>query len=221
MIPIFIPAEGFIFFRSFFFILRKLNYSWLWLGSYATRIVLQRSVFQCCAQLVSIVCQVFRSSYFLDYIQIYVRLLGSHLIMLTRLPIGFVIILCTYVCPVPQLLLLLLRLGFGVTIKWLVTLFYAAQGKPAPTLYRAALRSALYYLLRFARDVVPHSPLRSLRSLPIPKGMGANGGSGGKAPQGPVPPGARQRKQIYGIGGPEGPRLHMNRRASVRRPGYE
>ena len=83
-----------------------------------------------------------------------------------------------------------LPIGFGVTIKWLVTLFYAAQGKPAPTLYRAALRSALYYLLRFARDVVPHSPLRSLRSLPIPyKVWGQMGGPGGRPRRGRFPPG--------------------------------
>jgi len=37
-----------------------------------------------------------------------------------------------------------------------------------------------------------------------------NGGSGGKAALLPAPPGARQRKMIYGIGLLEAARFHMN-----------
>lgn len=44
--------------------------------------------------------------------------------------------------------------------------------------------------------------------------LGANGGSGGKAPQGPVPPGTTQRKLIYGKGGLEPPANYMSFRAA-------
>ena len=39
------------------------------------------------------------------------------------------------------------------------------------------------------------------------------GGSGGKVPKAPAPPGAAQRKYIFGLGGPQGPRCHMKPKA--------
>ena len=60
-----------------------------------------------------------------------------------------------------------------------------------------------------------HPLASALASLATPtKGRGASGGCGGKAAKLPAPPTAAQRKQIYGIGAPEGPRFHMNDEAA-------
>ena len=72
--------------------------------------------------------------------------------------------------------------------------------------------SATYYSLRSYRSL--SSPPARIRSLAryarhLPQAMpDANGGSGGKAPEGPAPPGARQRKWIYGLGAQKAPMPH-------------
>ena len=62
--------------------------------------------------------------------------------------------------------------------------------------------SLLRNVILAAQEVtsIPHQP-------PL-QGRGANGGSGGKAPEGPAPPGARQRKWIYGLGAQKAPMPH-------------
>ena len=59
----------------------------------------------------------------------------------------------------------------------------------------------------------PHLPIRSLHSLPH-LWWGANGGCGGKEAKPPAPPTAAQRKLIYGIAAPQGPRFHMKDEAA-------
>ena len=53
------------------------------------------------------------------------------------------------------------------------------------------------------------APLVPQLSPQADKQLDVKGGSGGKVPKAPAPPGARQRKLIYGRGGPQAPRFHM------------